>query len=142
VLLLTDDDMTNIKIAAIFEERYGIFQLFARDNEPKNRRLFRDNGIIPLVYTEQLLKVVEKAVESPTVFEFLNESEKLIMQKTIANLYRKTIEEVSKYSIEVILVKRGRKWIYPKNDFCLNRDDIIIFITDKINEKIIQKIDF
>ncbi len=142
VLLLTDDDMVNIKIAAIFEERYGIFQLFARDNEPKNRRLFRDNGIIPLVYTEQLLKVVEKAVESPTVFEFLNESEKLIMQKTIANLYRKTIEEVSKYSIEIILVKRGRKWIYPKNDFLLNRDDIIVFITDKINEKMIQRIDF
>lgn len=142
ILLLTDDDKTNINIAGIFEDRYGTFQLFARDNEPKNRKLFRDNGIIPLVYTEQLLKVVEKAVESPTVFEFLNESEKIIQQKTITNLYGKTIEELSLYIIEIILIKRGRKWIYPQNDFLVNSGDIIIFITDKINEKMIQRINF
>ncbi|NOZ83810.1 MAG: NAD-binding protein [Epsilonproteobacteria bacterium] len=143
VLLLTDNDRTNIKIARIFEEKYDITQLFARDNEPKNRKLFKENGIVPLVYTEQLLKTVEKAIDSPTVFEFLNESEKAIRQKTITNLYGKTIEEIStKYTFEIILIKRGKKWIYPKNDLLLKRDDIIIFITDKKDEKTIQKLNF
>ncbi len=143
VLLLTDDDRTNIKIAGIFEEKYGITQLFARDNEPKNRKLFKENGIVPLVYTEQLLKTVEKAVDSPTVFEFLNESEKAIRQKTIIDLYGKTIEEISiKYTFEIILIKRDRNWIYPRNDFLLKKGDIIIFITDKKDEKAIQKLKF
>ncbi|HDH10370.1 MAG TPA: hypothetical protein ENG97_00785 [Deltaproteobacteria bacterium] len=143
VLLLTNDDRTNIKIAGIFEERYDITQLFARDNEPKNRKLFKENGIVPLVYTEQLLKTVEKAIDSPTVFEFLNESEKAIRQKTIENLHGKTIEEIStKYTFEIILIKRGKKWIYPKNDLLLKQSDIIIFIIDKKDEKEIQKLKF
>lgn len=141
ILIVTNNDEVNLRIADILKEKYDIHRLFARDNDPKNRKLFKEKGVISLIYTQQLLKTIEQAIENPSIFEFLDEQEKQIYEKTVKEMDNRPLKEInSSGDFRVLLVKRLDKWFYPEDDFILKKNDRILFISDK-KEKF-NKIEF
>jgi Trk K+ transport system NAD-binding subunit len=143
LLVVTNNDDVNIRVANIVQEKFGVYKIFARDNDPQNRELFKQNGIIPLIYTEALIKTIENAIESPTTFELLHGTSKTISEKTVDRLANKTISQSGIHSVvEVILIKRDDKWLYPSDDFLLKKGDILVFIVDKKEEDGINLIEF
>ena len=142
-LLVTNSDKINLKVAEILSDEFNVYKLFARDNDPKNRDLFKQKGIVPLIYTEALIKIIENAIENPTTFELISGSKKVISERIINKLSGKSIKQsgLALY-IEIILIKRGSNWLYPFDDFLLRKNDILIFIMDKDDCKIIEKIEF
>ena len=142
VLLVTDSDETNIKAANILQDNFGVYKIFARDNDPQNRELFKKNGIVPLVYTEALIKTIENAIENPTTFELLSGSDKIISEKTINKLSNSTIKQSGLSSIfEIILIKRDNKWLKPFDDFVLKKGDTLVFVIDKKDESSLNSIE-
>ncbi len=142
VLLVTDSDETNIKAANILQDNFGVYKIFARDNDPQNRELFKKNGIVPLVYTEALIKTIENAIENPTTFELLSGSDKIISEKTINKLSNSTIKQSGLSSIfEIILIKRDNKWLKPFDDFVLKKGDTLVFVVDKKDESSLNSIE-
>lgn len=142
VLLVTDSDETNIKAANILQDNFGVYKIFARDNDPQNRELFKKNGIVPLIYTEALIKTIENAIENPTTFELLSGSDKIISEKTINKLSNSTIKQSGLSSIfEIILIKRDNKWLKPFDDFVLKKGDTLVFVVDKKDESSLNSIE-
>ncbi len=142
-LIVTNDDDVNLRIANIFQDEFQLYRIFARDNNPKNRELFKKNSITPLVYTEQLLKTIENAIENPTTFELLNSSDKIISEKFIDKLDNKTIKQSSlNEQVEIILIKRANDWLYPEDELVLKRGDIVLFIIDKDKKKLLDSLIF
>ncbi len=142
VLLVTDSDEINIKAANILQDNFGVYKIFARDNDPQNRELFKKNGIVPLVYTEALIKTIENAIENPTTFELLSGSDKIISEKTINKLSNSTIKQSGLSSIfEIILIKRDNKWLKPFDDFVLKKGDTLVFVVDKKDESSLNSIE-
>ncbi len=142
ILVVTNSDDTNIKIANIVQEKFGVNKIFARDNDPKNQQLYKKNNIVPLIYTEALITTIENAIENPTAFELLHGSTKTISEKTINRLSNRTIAQSGISSVvEVILIKREGQWLYPSDDFLLKKEDVVVFIAD-IKEDMIDLIDF
>ncbi len=143
VLVVTDRDDVNIEVSEMLQENFGVYKIFARDNDPQNREIFKQKGIVPLVYTEALIKTIENAIENPTTFELLNNSDKIISEKTIKNLSGKTIIRSGlNLVLEIILIKRGETWLYPFDDFLLKNGDIVVFIVDKKDKNALDLIDF
>ncbi len=142
-LLVTNSDEINLKVASLLQDEFGVYKIFARDNDPENRELFKKNNVTPIVYTEQLIKTIENAIENPTTFELLNGTEKIITEKTINNLANKSIRQSGIDSVlEIILIKRKGEWLYPSYDFVLKKGDVIVFIIDKDKRQAIEKIEF
>ncbi len=142
LLLLTNDDQTNLDIALMLKEKYNVHKIFARDNNPKNRNKFEEKNITPLIYTEQLLRSIEKAVSYPSVLGFLAEKENIIQEKTINKLDNKSIKESHLSEVmKIILIKRGEQWLYPHEKMILKKGDIVIFVADEEDEKALQRPD-
>ncbi len=143
ILAVTNSDETNLSIAKILQEKFGVHKIFARDNDPKDREVFKANGIVPLVYTETLIKTIETAIENPATFELLSESDKIIAEKTINKFSGRTIAQSGLSSlIEIILIKRDSDWLYPSENLVLKSGDVIVFIADKDKKQAMDKVIF
>lgn len=141
-LLLTNNDEMNLSIASVIK-KYEIKRIFARDNDPQSRGKFKKEGIMPLIYSEQLLNIIEMAINYTSVFELFSEDKKLIAERRISRLSGVPIENAKfPVLIEIILIKRGKQWIYPHSDTVLKKNDVAIFITNKENSEIVEKIIF
>jgi Kef-type K+ transport system membrane component KefB/Trk K+ transport system NAD-binding subunit len=142
-LLVTNSDDVNLKIADLLQDVFGVYKIFARDNDPQNRQLFKQKSVTPLVYSEQLIRTIENAIENPITFELISGSEKNISERAINRLSGKTIKQSGLSSlIEVILIKRTGEWLYPSDDLALKKGDIVVFIVDKKNLDILNKVEF
>ncbi len=143
ILVVTNSDDVNIRVANILQDNFGVYKIFARDNNPQNREIYKQNGITPLIYTEALVKIIENAIESPATFELISGSEKIISEKTVNRLSGKTIKQSSLQSVlEIILIKREDKWLHPSEDFVLKKNDVIVFVIDKKDKDAIDLTEF
>ncbi len=141
-LLLTNNDEMNLSIASVIK-KYEIKRIFARDNDPQSRGKFKKEGIMPLIYSEQLLNIIEMAINYTSVFELFSEDKKLIAEGHISRLSGVSIENANfPVLIEIILIKRGKEWIYPHSDTVLKKNDVAIFITNKEDSGIVGKVIF
>ena len=142
VLLLTNSDKVNLDIASIIK-KYEIDSMFARDNDPQSRGIYKKEGITPLIYSEQLLNIIEMAINYTSVFELFSKDKNLIEERRISRLSGVPIENANfPVLIEIILIKRGKDWIYPRENTVLKKDDVVIFITNKEDSKVVEKIVF
>ncbi len=142
-LLVTNSDEVNLKVGELLKEKYSLQKVFARDNNPQNRDLFKSKGITPLIYTETLIKTIEDAIEKPITFELLSGTEKVISEAVIHKLSGKKIADSElEPSIEIVLIKRGNRWIRPDKNTVLRSGDVIVYIADKKDMAILKDTDF
>ncbi len=142
-LLVTNSDEINLKIANFLQNEFSVYRIFARDNDPQNREVFKKNSITPLVYTEQLIKIIENAIENPTIFELISGTKKTIMEKSVNKFANKTVKQSGITSfVDIVLIKRDSEWIYPLDDFVLKKGDVVVFVVDKDSENAVEKMEF
>ncbi len=142
-LLVTDSDEINLETARMLKERYGLNRIFARDNNPSNRKRFEEMGVTPLIYTETLIKSIENAIENPATFELISGTERHVVEKRVDKLSGSKLREVSVgLPADVILVKRNGEWVKPTDDYILKRGDVLILMVDKKDEELLERVEF
>ncbi len=129
---LTGEDSINLAVCKLARKLFGMENLIARDNNPKNSELFQKYGILPLNLVENIAISIENLILRPDIFDtFLKESyereflEIKLTNPSLKNLKISQLPYIGERFV-MVLIKRGENFIFPKGDEKLKLGDIIV----------------
>lgn len=147
LMVLTNDDETNLASCRIAKKNYGIPFIVARVNQPENLSTMKEAGadiaICPSIETRSLFL---NAIENPTIatlFEQVESSFKLVMVMIPQNgqVIGQTIEAINNLEkVKVASVLRNGTFIFPSDSLILKSNDKVLLLGSSLDvEKAAEK---
>ena len=141
VLAVTGDDEDNIIISQVAREKYGIENIIARVNNPKNQQTFDLLGIRPTVSSvSTILALVEHRLPHHRLLSLLNFEEEgikvveLILSES-SPVVGKTLRELPfPAGILLVMIIREHEAIIPRGEVELKSEDHLIVVTEQGKE--------
>jgi trk system potassium uptake protein TrkA len=141
VLAVTGDDEDNVVIAQLAREKYGVENIIARVNNPKNEQTFDLLGIKPTVSSvSSILALVEHRLPHHRLLSLLSFEEEdirmveLILSKS-SPVVGKTLRELPfPTGILLIMILREHEAIIPHGEVRLHAEDHLIVFIEKGKE--------
>ncbi len=132
LVAVTGEDSINMAACKLGKKLFGIENLIARDNNPKNSEDFKAHGIIPLNLVENIAISIENLILRPDIFDtFLKDTydrefvEFTLKNKSLKNCKISEIPYIGERFV-IVLIKRNENFIFPKGDEILKENDIIV----------------
>ncbi len=137
VIAVTGDDEDNMLICQVAREKYGVNQIIARVNNPRNKQHFELLGIKPAVSaTDLILRLIEHEVPKYGFIHLLDlTDERLeIVELELGNDSRVAGQRVADLSMPegslLISVLRGGKGFVPGPETVLEPGDEVLAVLD------------
>lgn len=142
VIAVTGDDEDNILICQVAKEKYGVPQIIARVNNPRNRQHFDLLGIGPVVSsTSLILGLIEHGVPQKGLIRLLDlGSEGIeIIEVVVADdspVKGKAVREVDlpEGTLLISILRQGKGFV-PKPDSVIEEGDRILAVLDPEREE-------
>jgi trk system potassium uptake protein TrkA len=138
VIAVTGDDEDNIIISQLAREKYGVQNVIARVNNPRNQATFDMLGIRPTVSNvSTILSLVEHHLPHQRLLSLLDFEEEnmemveMAVSQGAAIVGRKIKDLRLPPSMLLVLIFREHEVVIPSGDVELRADDNLIIIAEK-----------
>lgn len=142
VIAVTGDDEDNILICQVAKEKYGVPQIIARVNNPRNKQHFDLLGIAPVVSsTSLILSFIEHGVPQKGLIRLLDlGSEGIeIIEVLVAEdspVKDRSVQEVElpERTLLISILREGKGFV-PESDSVIREGDRILAVLDPDQEE-------
>lgn len=142
VVAVTGDDEDNIIISQLAREKYGLENVIARVNDPRNQPIFDRLGVRPTVCAaSHLHSLVEHHLPHHRLLSLLDFSEEnlrvveLVLTAEAPALGKKVRDLCLPPGLLLAVVFRGREALVPHGDMVLEAGDHLVVILERGREE-------
>jgi trk system potassium uptake protein TrkA len=147
VVSVTGDDEDNIIISQLAREKFGLQNVIARVNNPRNQVTFDALGIKPTVNSvNSLLSLIEHHLPQHRILNLLEFEEENIrlVELTISSGSRMVGMQIKELALPtgilLALIFRGREAVIPRGDIELQAEDHLVIIAESGRESELENL--